>query len=245
MTGSGSVGGDPFVEGIDEQIAFGAENGGTSLHEALVTRLRLMVFDGSLVSGERIPEAKLCRMFDVSRTPLREALKVLAAQGIVQLRPNRGAIVAPVDAGQIAPIFELKGALERLIGLTAAERATPEDIDAISAVHLELGEALEQGSMEDYTRLNYAFHRHLAQISGNALLAEAYDGLQQKIWRYRFLVNEDFSRVAESFAEHEKIMIALRAGTPLDLAARLEAHNRLTCDAMIEAAERATVETDG
>ncbi|MGR3803696.1 GntR family transcriptional regulator [Marinibacterium profundimaris] len=207
--------------------------GEASLHETLVSRLRQLMIEGTLESGRRIPEADLCRRFGVSRTPLREALKVLAAQGFVELRPNRGAIVAPVYPDQIGPIFELKGALERLIGLTAAARVTQDDLDHINALHLELGAALDRGDMDDYTRLNYAFHKGLAQVSGNALLCETYDGLQQRIWRYRFVVNEDFSRVADSFAEHDQIMIALRARTPLDLAARLEAHNLKTCEAML------------
>ncbi|MBY6005285.1 GntR family transcriptional regulator [Salipiger bermudensis] len=211
------------------------DEGEASLHETLVSRMRQLMIEGTLENGQRIPEAELCRMFGVSRTPLREALKVLAVQGFVQLRPNRGAIVAPIDPEQIRPIFELKGALERLIGLTAAERVTQEDLDAIDALHHELGATLEQGQMDDYTRLNYAFHKGLAQISGNALLCETYEGLQQRIWRYRFVVNEDFTRVADSFAEHEQIMIALRARTPLDLAARLEAHNMRTCEAMLRA----------
>ncbi|WP_428926898.1 GntR family transcriptional regulator [Marinibacterium sp. SX1] len=211
------------------------DEGEASLHETLVSRLRQLMIEGTLESGQRIPEAELCRMFGVSRTPLREALKVLAAQGFVQLRPNRGAIVAPINPDQIQPIFEMKGALERLIGMTAAERVTPSDLAAIEALHQELGETLDQGLMDDYTRLNYAFHKGLAQVTGNALLCETYDGLQQRIWRYRFVVNEDFSRVADSFAEHEQIMIALRARTPLDLAARLEAHNLRTCEAMLKA----------
>ena len=209
--------------------------GEASLHETLVSRMRQLMIDGTLENGQRIPEAELCRMFGVSRTPLREALKVLAVQGFVQLRPNRGSIVAPIDPEQIQPIFELKGALERLIGMTAAERVTPADLDAIDALHHELGAALEQEQMDDYTRLNYAFHKGLARISGNALMCETYEGLQQRIWRYRFVVNEDFSRVADSFSEHEQIMIALRARTPLDLAARLEAHNMRTCEAMLRA----------
>ncbi len=215
-----------------------ADDGEASLHETLVSRMRQLMIEGTLENGQRIPEAELCRMFGVSRTPLREALKVLAVQGFVQLRPNRGAIVAPIDPDQIQPIFELKGALERLIGLTAAERVTQEDLDAIGALHHELGAALELGQMDEYTRLNYAFHKRLAQISDNALLCETYEGLQQRIWRYRFVVNEDFSRVADSFSEHEQIMIALRAKTPLDLAARLEAHNRRTCEAMLRAIQQ-------
>lgn len=203
-----------------------------SLHENLVSEIRQLLVEGWIGGGQRIPEAELCNRFGVSRTPLREALKVLAAEGFIQLRPNRGAIVAPLDPGQITPIFELKGALERLIGVTAAERATDAELDRLSRLHLDLGDVSARGDLTAYTRLNYEFHRGLAAASRNVELMQGYDILQRKIWRYRFLVNEDFSRIKESFAEHEQIMIALRARTPLDLAARLEAHNRRTCEAM-------------
>lgn len=207
-----------------------------TLHELLVSDLRQLVIDGTLASGQRVGEAKLCARFGVSRTPLREALKVLAAEGFVQLRPNRGAVVAPVDINQITPIFEVKGALEHLIGVTAAERATADDLSAIAALHEELGQALNRRDLNAYTRLNFSFHKALVQTSRNAVLVETYDALQQKIWRYRFIVNDAFSRLQDSYAEHEEIMIALNARTPLDLAARLERHNRRTRDAMLRAA---------
>lgn len=210
---------------------------GASLHDSLVAGIRQFLIEGRLACGQRIPEADLCCQFSVSRTPLREALKVLAAEGFIQLRPNRGAIVAPLEPARIAPIFELKGALERLIGLTAAERITEPELALLSGLHLDLGAALTQGDWAAYTRLNYDFHCGLAAASQNAELIQSYEALQQKIWRYRFLANENFSRIGESFEEHEQIMIALRARTPLDLAARLEAHNRQTCQAMIRAAE--------
>lgn len=209
-----------------------------SLHETLVADLRQLVIEGSLASGQRVGEAKLCAQFGVSRTPLREALKVLAAEGFVQLRPNRGAVVTPVDTKQIAPIFEVKGALERLIGFKAAQNVTDEDIAAIDALHDDLGQALQRAELNTYTNINYRFHQALVQISRNPVLIESYDALQQKIWRYRFLVNEGISRLHGSFIEHEQIMIALRARTPRDLAARLEAHNAQTRDAILEAASK-------
>ncbi|MFT0861407.1 GntR family transcriptional regulator [Ancylobacter sp. G4_0304] len=216
-----------------------AAGGEATLHGNLVAQLRAILMEGELPAGSRIPEAELCRRFRVSRTPLREALKVMAAEGFVILRPNRGAIVAPVDPDEIAPLFEFKGALERLIGLTAAERASAEEIAALDAIHVELKAALAQGEHDDYTRLNYAFHRGLAQATRNPVLIQSYEALQQKIWRYRFIVNEHEQRLQESFAEHERVIVALRARTPLDLAERLETHNRLTGLAMVELMRRA------
>lgn len=207
----------------------------TTLHELLVGQLRTMLLNRELPDGSRIPEAELCQRFGVSRTPLREALKVMAAEGLVILRPNRGAVVAPVNPEAIGPIFELKGALERLIGLLAPERATAEDIADLEALHAALGDAQVRHDNSAYTRLNFAFHQRLAQATKNPLLAQNYEALQQKIWRFRFAVNEFSERLSGSYQEHERIMIALRAGTRLDLAERLEEHSRLTGEAMSRA----------
>lgn len=219
---------------LNEETQDDATSGGPStLHDNLLIGLRAMFMASELPDGSRIPEAELCQHFGVSRTPLREALKVMAAEGFVILRPNRGAIVAPIDPEEVGPLFEFKGALERLIGLTAAERATDEEIAALEAIHLQLNEALSRGRHDDYTQLNYTFHRGLAQATRNPLLIQSYETLQQKIWRYRFLVNEHDRRLQQSFAEHERIVTALKARTPLDLAERLESHSRLTGQAML------------
>lgn len=212
-----------------------------TLHEIVVTQLRAIFLEGELPAGGRIPEAELCARFGISRTPLREALKVMAAEGFVTLRPNRGAVVAPVDVEALGPIFETKGALERLIGLLAGERANDRDIRELDALHADLGAALARDDHAAYTRLNYAFHERLARAAGNPILAQAYEALQHKIWRYRFAVNEIDDRLAQSYGEHERIMIALRARTRLDLAERLEEHNRLTGEAMARALSAAAV----
>jgi DNA-binding GntR family transcriptional regulator len=218
-----------------ELTEFDDERAAATLHDIVVPQLRTILLDGELPAGTRIPEAELCARFGVSRTPLREALKVMAAEGFVTLRPNRGAVVAPVDAGALAPIFETKGALERLIGLLVGERATDADIEALNGIHAALGAALHRDDHAAYTRLNFTFHQKLAQATGNPVLAQTYEALQHKIWRYRFAVNEVPERLWESYNEHERIMIALRARTRLDLAQRLEDHNLLTGKAMARA----------
>ncbi len=227
------------VEMLDDATDPPAPTAGDSepptLHEAVVVQLRTILLDGELPSGSRIPEAELCRRLGVSRTPLREALKVLAAEGFVTLRPNRGAIVAPVNPGLVGPLFEVKGALERLIGLCVAERATDADISELESLHEALRTALSQDERADYTRLNYAFHQRLAQATRNPVLIQSYEALQQQIWRYRFAVNELPERLEGSFQEHERIIVALRVRARLDLAERLEEHNKLTGEAMARA----------
>jgi len=214
---------------------FALDEAPATLHDRLVSRLRALFLEGELAEGSRIPEIALSERFGVSRTPLREALKVMAAEGFVILRPNRGAVVAPVDPTEVAPLVEFKGALERLIGLLAPSRASEADIAELERLHLDLGDALERQDHAAYTRINYAFHQRLAQATRNPVLAQNYEAVQQKIWRYRFTINELSDRLAASYAEHEGIMVALRARARLDLAERLEEHNRLTGEAMAQA----------
>lgn len=203
-----------------------------SLHEQIVDRLRSVLVNGELPYGTRIPEAQLCLRFGVSRTPLREALKVLAAEGFVELRPNRGSIVAPIDPVEVAHLFELKGVIEHAIGRFAAVRATPEDRARIERAHAELGNHTDPTT---YTALNQAFHHALAGAAHNPPLLQTYENLQKRVLRLRFVVNENPARVAQSFVEHENIMVAFRAGARLDLAERLEEHNRLTGEAAMAA----------
>lgn len=226
----------PFASRSDiTQEPGSLELGESSLHENIVSQLRDLLMQNELPSGSKIPEAALCERFGVSRTPMREALKALAVEGFIQLRPNRGAIVAPIDLQEIEPLFEVKGALERLIGLSVAERATPAELEKLDELHHLLGEALELDKHAEYTRLNYLFHKQLAQASGNSVLGQHYEMLQQRLWRYRFTSNENPARLHQSYAEHERIMVALRARTPLDLADRLADHSHRSGVSMIEA----------
>lgn len=204
-----------------------------TLHRQIVARLRALLLNGELASGTRIPEAELCLRFGVSRTPLREALKVLATEGFIELRPNRGSIVAPIDPVEIAHVFELKGALEHQVGLLAAVRATTDERARLEEVHAAMRGLGRPEQSARYTELNQEFHHALAAATHNPVLLQTYDNLQKRILRLRFAVNENPARVAASFDEHEAIMVAFRAGARLDLAERLEQHNRRTADAVV------------
>jgi DNA-binding GntR family transcriptional regulator len=106
-----------------------------SLHDEITNQLRDMIVEGDLKPGQKIPEPELCGRFGVSRTPLREALKVLAAEGIVQLLPNRGAVVAKITHEEIEQIFPIMGVLEALAGELACERITEEDLEKLRRLH--------------------------------------------------------------------------------------------------------------
>lgn len=204
-----------------------------ALHARLMEGVRRMVLDGELKDGAKAPETALCMRFGVSRTPMREALKALAAEGWLELLPNRGARVAPLRADTLADAFELKGAIERLIGATAPTRATPGDLAALEAIHADLGDALAAGDARRYTALNEDFHARLARAAGNPAAEQVYRGLMAQALRARHRINLDPARMAASYAEHEGIMAALRARAPLDLADRLARHNEATAAALL------------
>jgi DNA-binding GntR family transcriptional regulator len=110
------------------------EGGAGSLHERAGTALRDLIVEGALAPGSRISERELCARFGISRTPLREALKVLAREGLIELLPNRGARVARLDPKDVADMFDLMGALEALAGRLAARRITEPELDEIRAL---------------------------------------------------------------------------------------------------------------
>ena len=109
-----------------------------SLHDELLNRLRRMIIDGQFMPGDKVPERQLCDQFGVSRTPLREALKVLAAEGLVQLAPNRGAMIATLSADELEECLAISTALEALSGELACENVTDAEMEKIRTLHAEM-----------------------------------------------------------------------------------------------------------
>lgn len=206
---------------------------GASLHAQLTASIREQIISGHLRDGEKIREGRLCDEFGVSRTPLREALKALAVEGLVELIPNRGAVVVPLNRDRLAEVFEAKGSLEHFIGLHAAQRITPEEMAHLESQHCALIDAAAREDAIAYTEVNQSVHIALAQSTKNPVVVEMYDRLTARILRARFVLNLDHGRMAQSLVEHESILAALRARARLDLAERLEQHNAATGAAIL------------
>jgi DNA-binding GntR family transcriptional regulator len=215
------------------------EKGIEGLHARLMAGLRGLIVRGDLPAGERVPEAALCARFAVSRTPLREALKALSAEGLVTLRPNRGAVVTPLDAAHLADLFEAKGVLEHFIGLNATTRATDAELASLRSLHDLLAEAEAAEDHVRYTDLNEAFHLQLARLAGNSEILRIYERMQANILMARHRINDDPARVQASLAEHESIIQAIGIRARLDTADRLVAHNAATARAVIDRVEEA------
>lgn len=195
-----------------------------TLHEELVGRLRELILDGSLEPGTKIPEKTLCERFGVSRTPMREALKVIAREGLAVLAPNRGAWVSEVTMEEMEEAFPVLGALERLAGEMACTRATESQIAAIRSAHDAMLRHFEAGDRTQYFVANQRIHEGIVAASGNALLAEQHRVLSTLVQRARFQANSFEPRWREAVAEHEEIIAALEARDADRLGPLLYAH---------------------
>jgi DNA-binding GntR family transcriptional regulator len=191
----------------------------TSLHGEVLGRLRDYIVEGNLEDGARVPERQLCDMLGVSRTPLREALKVLAAEGLIDLLPNRGARVRRLTAQDIAELFDLMGGLEALAGRLACERITDDEVTMIERVHHQMYGSYLRRDLPGYFQCNQVIHQHIVAAARNDTLSTSYAVFANRIRRIRYAANLDRrrDRWSEAMREHEAILDALhrRAGAEL------------------------------
>jgi len=180
-----------------------------SLHEEVVTRLRDRIIEGDLRPGERLNERELCDMLGISRTPLREALKVLANEGLVVLLPNRGARVTRLTRRDIEDMFQVMGSLEALSGELACARIDDAAVAEIRALHYEMLAHYARRELHEYFRLNEQIHRAILAAADNPVLTAMYNSLAGRIRRARFMANMSPERWDEAVREHEQILDAL------------------------------------
>jgi DNA-binding GntR family transcriptional regulator len=180
-----------------------------SLHDEVVLQLRDLIVEGFLKPGEKIQEAALCRQFGVSRTPLREALKALAAEGLLTLLPNRGAIVAKITPEAITELFPIMGALEALAGELACGSITEEALAELWVAHRHMVAHYERGEWAAYSKLNRGIHEAIFAAAGNPSLTALYHQLQVRTHSVRLIAQKSAARWQEAVEDHEKIMAAL------------------------------------
>lgn len=180
-----------------------------TLHDEVLERLRDMIIEGRLAPGQRINEGPVGAQLGVSRTPLREAIKTLASEGLVEILPAKGAIVRKFTARDLYQILEVLKTLEQLGGRMACEQASDEAIAAIHALHNRMLALYETRERLEYFKLNQAIHSAIVAASGNDVLMEMHATLQSRIKRLRFIGNEGPVKWAGAVTEHEEMMAAL------------------------------------
>src|ERR1700676_3803559 len=207
-----------------------------SLHDEILGRLRDYLVEGNIPDGNRIPERQLCEMLGISRTPLREALKVLASEGLVDLLPNRGARVRHLSEQDLGELFDIMGGLEGLAGRLACENITDQEIVEIERLHYEMYDFYLHRDMHGYFRTNQLIHQKIVEASRNATLRSAYANFAGRIRRVRYSANfaRKRERWGEAMREHETILDALRRRAGSELSDILFIHLRNKRTAAVE-----------
>lgn len=181
-----------------------------SLSQQAVEELRRRITGHDLLAGQRLDESALADELGISRTPLREALKVLSAEGLIELRPRRGCYVTELGHGDLEDIFPIMALLEGEVAREAALRVTAADLKRLERMHASLEAHAAAGDVDHYYEVNHVFHEALQLIAGNRWLQQVIGDLRKilKLSRQRSLRLE--GRLQGSLAEHQSLMDALR-----------------------------------
>jgi DNA-binding GntR family transcriptional regulator len=183
----------------------------STLHDAIVARVRDMIIEGELAPGTRLHEGNLGKMLGVSRTPLREALKFLVSEGLLELSPGRGAVVRQFSAKDIHDSLIVLGNLEGLAGRLACEHATDVEIGEVRQLHDRMMDMYEKRDRLPYFKLNQSIHSAILRLSKNEALVSVHNVLQARLKRIRYIGNEGPEKWAGAVADHEEMINALKA----------------------------------
>ncbi len=206
-----------------------------TLHDAVVNQIRDMIIEGTLMPGTRINEGQVGASLGVSRTPLREAIKTLASEGLVEIVPAKGAVVRHFTESDIRQILEVLKALEQTAARLACTNASNAEIKRIRQLHERMLALYAARNRLAYFKLNQSIHTAIVQASGNSVLAQTHETLQARIKRIRFIGNETPDRWAAAVAEHEEMIEALIARDGDKLAEVLGRHLDKTVDRVRDA----------
>ncbi|WP_315722540.1 MULTISPECIES: GntR family transcriptional regulator [unclassified Bradyrhizobium] len=201
---------------------------------AKITRaeeLRLQLADdivrGALAPGAPLDETEIAKRFNVSRTPVREALRQLAASGLIEARAHRGAVVARPSVDRLTGMFEAMAELEGLCAGLAAQRMTPVERQRLEAIHEELRNLSHAGNPERFHEVNERFHNAIYAGAHNAYIAEITLATRVRVQPFRRAQFRNLGRLAKSHAEHDRVVIAILRGDKAGAASAMKAHIEL------------------
>jgi DNA-binding GntR family transcriptional regulator len=204
------------------------------LHQQVAMRLRQRIVEGQLSPGAKLNERELSELLQVSRTPLREAIRMLGAEGLVELLPNRGAVVAQLSARDVADTFDVIAGLEGQSGALAAERITEAQLAEIRALHYEMRAAFTRRDLSTYYRLNALIHTHINAAAANRVLTQTWSNVNARLQALRFRSNFDEAKWKRAMKEHDKMIELLAARDAAGLHALLVMHLTHKRDAVLE-----------
>jgi DNA-binding GntR family transcriptional regulator len=213
------------------------------LHDTVVQHIRRFIVEGVLESGKKLNERELCETLGISRTPLREALKVLAAEGLIEISPNRGATVANMSEAELRETFELMSGLEAFAGELAAERITAAELVEIKALHYAMRACRAQNDLAGYYSRNQAIHDRINEAARNSALRETYIAVNRRLQALRFRSNFHTQRWDSAIHDHDEMLKALEARDGKRLAEILRQHLLDKRDAVLQVQSSADADT--
>jgi DNA-binding GntR family transcriptional regulator len=213
-----------------------------SLHDYVVDRIREMIVDGELAPGSSIDEMAVAAALGVSRGPVREALKVLRAEGIVEIRPRRGAQVVELTPKRVRDLYEVLANLESMAVCHVCERASDAEIAEISDLNEAMRSHFERRNLRLYSALNQEIHERIVTCSANLVLVEIYGRVATRARMARFGVEMTDARWKEAMAEHDAITQALRRRDRERAAALLREHAFAVADILCQQLQAEAVE---
>lgn len=181
------------------------------LTSSVTARMRNMIVTGVLAPGQRIKERELCETLQVSRTPVREAIKTLLQEDLLRGLPNRSAVVAELDPDEVRDLVTVVATIEGLAGELACRTATDQRIAEIAALHHQMTVHQIREQMAEYFHVNKRFHRQIVEAADNAVLLRIWDMLALRVDRARFSSNLWPERWPQAIREHQEIVEALIA----------------------------------
>lgn len=205
-----------------------------ALHQEVATRLRQRIVEGLIAPGSKLNERELAEQLNVSRTPLREAIRALAAEGLVELLPNRGAVATQLSAQDVADTFEVIAGLEGQSGELAAQRITDTELAEIRALHYEMLAAFTRRDLSTYYRLNAQIHTRINAAARNPVLTRTWATVNARLQALRFRSNFDEAKWQRAVDEHERMVALLAARDGDGLRRLLVQHLEHKRDAVLE-----------
>lgn len=197
------------------------------LKELVYLELKHKILTGEIVSQTRLMEIDLSEKMNVSRTPIREAIKRLADDGLVKVEPRRGAYVANISIKDMLDVFEVREDMEGFVAKLAAQRISDEEKETLKEIAAEYEEAIEKADdKENIIDLDEKFHNFIVKCCGNETLSELVKYVQELSLRFRYLYYNDFSLYESTAEQHNRIMEAINAGNEEVARDEADAHVR-------------------
>jgi DNA-binding GntR family transcriptional regulator len=202
------------------------------LHQEVAQRIREMIRKGTLRKGDRIVEKDLSQAMGTSRTPLREALRLLSSEGLIDLVPHKGAYVAQPSMQEIREMFEVMSLLEGTCARKVAEKMTDVDLRKLERLHEKLEKYFREKNNEKYLEVNYRYHSLLQEMAGSKVLSEVINSLKQKVMLYRQRQLYQPDRFEASMNEHRDLLDAFRRRDPASAESAMRIHLVKQCEAL-------------